>query len=405
MSKRVSKILITSLLVIGMLSCSFSVYAVDADPVPTYPPGYEDYLSQVEMNNKTMARFIWLLLNSWGIRITYQELEEYNEYVEQHIIEWVIEYLISLPSSYTIDQWIAPWQVGYDYWGNFRGNANMLEDVQEFADWLVDRLSLEDNSTKVINPVMSLGAYNLYELNTWYYADRGNSPPAYIYIQSGMNNGTSPDYYFVWRDTRDNSYNLVFLKNLSWAGQLAVRLTNDIQDIDTQTVGYRTSTQSWASQSVAPWWIWVVNFNNYYPFGATYFSGDNVEFGSFMRNATVTYEGDVKVITGSIVLPPDNPTYTPGDGITIIDGEPTYEEITFSGEITNLPAIVSTGEIDNPEIDQIYTNIPALVEEAGSSMEIFRQIIFRLPDGVLIALYAMLSAGVIFGFLRLMREH
>lgn len=126
-----------------------------------------------------------------------------------------------------------------------------------------------------------------------------------------------------------------------------------------------------------------------------------------MNNATIENVGDINIITADIILPIESPDYTNGDSITIIDGDPDYSIIEWDGEVTvsNLPAIVSTGTINDPGIGEFFGWIPTLVNTAKDSMEFFQQVIFMMPDQVLICMYAVLGAGVLFGILRLMREH
>ena len=79
---------------------------------------------------------------------------------------------------------------------------------------------------------------------------------------------------------------------------------------------------------------------------------------------TITYENkSISILTRTINLPDNDPDYSQGDSITIVDNEPDYSIVDWDGSVnvSNLPSIISTGTIDNPELDQIYTNIPPLI--------------------------------------------
>lgn len=407
MGKRATKILITTLLVISLLSCSFSVYAYD-------------YSDRVTSQEYLWAYFIYEFLNSIGIQVSYKGIVEYTDEVQDTIIDWAVNYIAdeieadNMPSNYSIAKWVAPWQASYDYWGNLQYNSTMLEDLEDFARWLKHEFSLIDNQEVPVNPEYTLNGYTLYRTGQWYMVEPLNPNNTNINASNGVANITTPNgeqlfyTYVQWMD----GYSIVFLTEHSWYAIVDFYASdtfemNNGSKVATMNMSYfKVSdygvywTNSWQGYNS---WLWKPVGGRHLFYGVSHeFS---TEFGEFMKNSKIEYEGNVAILTSVIELPSDNPNYTIGDGVTIIDGEPQYGEIVFSGEITNLPAIVSTQDIDNPEIDQIYTNIPPLVEEAGNSMEIFRQIIFRMPDGVLIALYALLSAGVIFGFLRIMREH
>lgn len=413
-SNRAIKIAISLLLAISLFCCSFSVYAYDEGDRVTS----QEYL---------WAYYIYEFLNSIGIKIEYRGIIEYINEIQDTIIDWAIEYIADeieaelMPSNYSIAKWVAPWQAGYDYWGNLQFNSTMLEDLEDFATWLKAKFSLINDDVIVVNPVYSLNGYQLYNYNQWYPCEYSDGTPYqdYINVNYTIEQGsTRPLGFFFVRYQHAQGhmvcecYSVAVTINNMGSNRIGVYAMDDGGDINRVSLGAQPADQFWNLSSGGVYYT----TNNFVAKPGTgellWIPGDNVTDltlsqirNQFLPNLEVVQEGDIRIVTATISMPSLDPTYEAGDGMTIVDGEPVYEEIVFSGEVTNLPAIVSTGEIANPEIDQIYTNIPALVDEAGDSMEIMRQIIFRMPDGVLIALYGLLSAGVIFGFLRIMREH
>lgn len=420
MKGRVLKITVCLLLCVGVLCLSVSVYAVDeGDRIVS-----EEYL---------WAYYIYEFLHSIGIDVTYQGVIGYVDEVQDTIIDWVVNYIGDLieadsqPSNYSIAQWIAPWQASYDYWGNLKYNSTMLEDMQDFASWLKSKLSLIDNNEIIINPVYSVnGTYTLFKYNTWYDASYVNSGGEYNgYIAMDLEPGIAwssnmllgyvvcgiLDYYGGGY-TRYVAVHIAYDVPTSSSGR-AVSSYGLMNDGSKEMIGssglparsaWNSTTQGLYSYS-ANYAFHENDSHDFYVPNGDYFEGTLNQFNDFLTNLQIQEIGDIKVVTYNVVLPIEDPDYSSGDGVTIIDGVPQYGEVTFSGVIDNLPAIVSTGVLENPEIDQIYTGIPAFLDYAQDSITFMKQIVFRMPDEVLIALSAVLSAGVIFGFLRIMREH
>lgn len=402
-SKRVKKLVVSLLLAISILSCSFSVYAVEG----TAPPVGDNWL--LVSNDETAAFLVWQLLQSWGIDVQYQNISQWTGDVQDLVQNWIYDFLGDQPSIESVGAWIADWLFGTDFWGNLVVNNTLLEDVQAFADWLLDKYDLSSNEDIVVNPVYSVGGYTFYQFGISYAVNQSIAENPFEAIKFSLEQGNASGYMIFKNtdmDDRPNSqWGFVLLSNLNYS---SVRLRMQIRENGSFNNG---TLVNFSHPSVSSnGWYYERNQGLIYRQGVPegrYFEGSGSELIEFLRNVTVTMEGNIKIVTSLINLPDDDIGYSPGDSMTIIDGEPDYSVVDWDGTVNvgNLPAIVSTGRIENPEIDQIYTNIPPLVEEAGDSMEIMRQIIFRMPDGVLIALYAMLSAGVIFGILRIMREH
>lgn len=406
-SKRVKKLVVSLLLAISLLSCSFSVYADDPLPTPTVNP-------LMEANDGTVAFLTWQILDSWGIKVQFGNIYEFTTDVQNQIQEWIWEYLDNQPSPLTVAAWTLDWLWGTDFWGHLVGNNSMLDDLQDFADWLTRKFNLTDNSTvHVTQPGYNMGGYILYNTpvaipnnhgDIKFYVEPGNSNSYVFFVRNSRRPSLSwfvlsleeGDYYTIKELTNNNTY---------LSTDVDITFHNDNSTIYYEKLGHNEAIGNDPD---------MVNLSQFEVYDAestvgltqTGFTKNITTF--FDEFNTITYENkSISILTRTINLPDSDPDYSPGDSITIVDNEPDYSIVDWDGSVnvSNLPSIISTGTIDNPELDQIYTNIPPLIEEAGSSMEIFRQIIFRMPDGVLIALYALLSAGVIFGMLRIMREH
>lgn len=168
---RVLKSSLCIIMVMAVLCLSMTVYADDPEPSPTPIP--QDPISAI--NESVMSYYIWLCMRAWGIDIKYQDMDSFMDEVDQVIVDWVIEYLQSLPSAYSISTWIAPWQGDYDYWGNLRLNSSALEDIQDFVNWLIGEKDIVDNSSQIVDAVQVVGGIAIRKFDT-YYAGHYNYP-------------------------------------------------------------------------------------------------------------------------------------------------------------------------------------------------------------------------------------
>lgn len=408
------RVAICIVLIVGVLAMSLSVFAVDfTDRVNSY-----EYL---------WAYYIYQFLSSIGIDVTYRDIVGYTDEVQDTIIDWVVNYIADLieadsqPSNYTIAQWVAPWQAEYDYWGNLKYNSTMLEDMQDFAEWLKQKFSLVDNTTVVINPVITLGNYQLYEPNKVYIAARyPNGTPLGIYLSLQIT--TQAPYYFIYTLTDYDAgmpYFCLLNNPLDQAFSItgegnALRFSDDLNTWSLATTvssgnsattfrGYTTGTTQYMSSSM----------NRQIPQDANVWVGTRREFAAFLANAELNIEGDVKFVTSNIVLPEDNPSYTPGDGMTIIDGVPEYSVINIDNvTVDNLPAIITQGKIpdvsndeENPGFSVPWQAINGLIQYVAAPAGAIMALVNEAPVEGVIMLYALIGGIIIFGMIRIMREH
>lgn len=406
------RVAICVMMVVTVLAMSLSVFATDPSPSPT--PELDEGLGAIQ--DEILSRYIWACLNAWGIHIKYQDMDGFYDEVESQILSWVMEYLASLPSAYTINQWVAPWQSGYDYWGNLMLNNSALEDIQEFAEWLIGEYDLQDNDSQVINPNYSYGAYNLYQTNKWYvvspYGDYNVGVDDY-----GMLKITTPSDMLFMPVFYTNGLGFILFDNGQWNSSYEFLNTDDFNNVISTAAGSQGSYTS----TPDGWYYNQISFPNnssytktWYPSGGNYFVStsnymnwylSDSDIRRYLNNSHIVQTGDTAIITTLIALPPDNPDYTSGDGITIIDGTPQYSDITFSGVIENLPAIVSTGTVTNPGLDTFWGFIPVLAEQTKDAIVLTRGLIYELPEELVVTFYAVMGGLILFGVIKLMREH
>lgn len=93
--------------------------------------------------------------------------------------------------------------------------------------------------------------------------------------------------------------------------------------------------------------------------------------------------------------------------MTIIDGQPDYSVIQFPDTISvdNLPAVVSTRKIENPHLEDAYRPIQGLINYAKDGISVCTALLYELPDEMVYMWYGMIASIVIWGMIKLMREH
>lgn len=424
---RVFKSALCIVMVMGVLCLSFSVYAVDPAPTPIPTDALDDGF--VAVQDAVMSYYIWLTLRAWGINIQYNEMDEFNDYVDSLIVNWVMEYLESLPSAYTISTWIAPWQASYDYWGNFRFNNSALEDMQDFADWLVDKFDLTDNETTIVDGVKTVNGATVYDSNKIYASNQEFSKDGNDYIGFATSSeletiGTnSLPYYCVFHNPTHDTYTFLMFRPVGNTSEVPYY------------VGMQTNgTISWIQSGGSGGWGtgypyerfgYQFGFKGPYSFGTNgpvlpanftaieYANGDpniwnDIYYWLYsLQSFNIEFEGNQKIVVTEMSVPIEGEDYQPGDSVEIVGDDAIYINLEWDGEVTvsNLPAIVSTGTVENPQLGNLFNWIPTFVDMASDSMDFFKQVIYMMPDQVLVCIFAVMGAGVLFGILRLMREH
>lgn len=409
---RAGKMTISILLIVTVLTMSISVFATDPSPSPSpteYPENIED-MNQI-LWDESGAYLTWVYLSSMGIIIADNpETMEYTKAVQDELTELVEEYLASMPSVISIWAWTQPWLWSTDFWGNLRFNSNMLEDIEDFADFLRTKFNLTDNSSQPLRPIAAMGDVQVYTGGYAYtYRYEGNNTNWY-YEQVTVD----ADAYigFFYQDINDVRYitAITFKQNTSSVQFQRYRNGNWNYNI---TATYNLTTRPDNNESILPWRYYGLGGGQAWDgtegiveFPYNFYSVDDF-FDAMQENNTVSQIGNMYILTNEIITPSLDPSYTSGDSVIIVDGQPQYQVIDWNGEVTvsNLPAVVSTGRVENPGLVEFFRPISALIDMAKTPVEIMVQIIYRLPVEVNVCIMSVMGAICLLGIIKIMREH
>lgn len=428
MNSRAVKIAVSLLLTVSLLCCSVSVFAVDPTPTPSVPPIEgtitEIYKPAEVLWHESGCYMVWALLRSWGVNITVGEVIEWSDEVEEQLTELVYEYLDTLPSVGSIFVWTRPWLWQTDFWGNVRYNSTMLEDIEDFANWLQEEFGLTDNSEVEVADTHRIGNVTLYELGKYYKASKyegTNVDSAYMSIGDQryfQNSVVAPTYYFYTVDHIDgvDKVAVSFISTQSLSVTVLGRYyTPDYSDEDNLENAYNLSVTLPNQEG-----IWYYSNSRH-----TGFAGRvrpvGVQFLQTNASTATQYKNAIKamlggqlitdpgygIVTDVILYPSDDPSYTPGDSVTLVDGSPIYIEIEWPESISvdNLPAVISPTTITDPDLEGVYGEVKPFIRTFSGGMDMMRSIIMQLPEEAIACLFALMGAIIIFGFIKIMREH
>lgn len=396
------RVAICVLLVVAVLAMSLSVFADNADTID------DDTL--IEINEQLAVYYVWYTMQAMGIDVTVGDVEGFTDEVNNWLLNKIYEFFDTLPSAYTLSTWVAPWQATADYWGNFMGNESMLEDITEFADWLVRVMALQNDQTVVVG----YGDYIQFWNGVKYYPIKyspilyGNYNILYDYNGAtcyGYASGSNPSgvtYYIAF--SRDNRHSVISLQNDAILSYYWVTIVPGQTGGTTVQEGHRTNNSIYNNMSTYPF---------YYSTSNTYHSANLIPYNDMadtyddlLLALTGQFEeknDDIEIITGTI----DTPDDTTGKTIKIIDGGYDLIEIEWPSSISvdNLPAIVSTGTVANPGLEAFWGFIPVLAEQTKDAIVLTRGLIYELPEELVVTFYAVMGGLILFGIIKLMREH
>lgn len=409
-SKRIIFIGVSLVLAIIITLCPLSIVFADDEPVPTPIPIDQ---SQDMWHDSALA-IIWAMLHAWDIDITYDDLDYYTEEAGEQITDYVIEYLDTLPSVGSIIAWTQLWTWGSDFWGNVRMNSSMLEDIEDFANWLITKFNLTDNSTVVLNGNYSVNGFPIYNMDTYYYISdsMGGSHSVYSSVSVDTGSLNFPDGYVVIKFNNDNNYWKSFIFFSQPNTSKGTRYTQTALDYSGNEEEISSAALQSGSYYASNYGFWFTATSTYKPLGyhpngeIMSFINDTA-FRNYMTSAQITLDGRNKIVTGNINLPSDDLSYTSGDGMTIVDGNPVYGQVEVVNPITvnNLPAIVSTGRISNLDVSSVTLPFSGFITMMGDGLDLITDIIYNFPSAIVAFALAIISATIVFGVIKVLKEH
>lgn len=409
------RVTICIMLVVSVLAMSLSVFAEEENPL-------------LQANDQTVAFLVWQLLKSWGIDIQYQGISQFTTEVQNEILNWIFDYLEDQPSIESIGAWIADWIFNTDFWGNLVVNNSLMDDVRAFADWLVNEKGLTDNSTQVLNPTYTVNGATVFYSNVYYESeDYYKSGVKYVAMAASpddfaLDEGIHP-FWCVLQNTQYNTFYLLSFKLVEedyGFPRYYKGLTDDGVDTEIQgsnygwqisKFGYRFGIMPFypSSDPLSGNGINIPTTFTPLTTNSSANGGYNMLYG-FLNSITdfdLEMEGDNRIVVTTKIIPIPGEDYTTDDSMTIIDGQPSYIEINWPDEIaiSNLPAVVSTGTIENPHLEEAYRPIQGLITYTKDGISVITSLLYELPDEMVYMWYGLLASIVIWGMIKLMREH
>lgn len=448
---RVLKSTVCILLMVTVLALSFSVYADDPEPSPTPAPTPQPVLNPTSdssvfstwMSNTTITQAIddswgalgvygiWAILNGFGISVSVDGVSEWSDVMYLTIQSMLDEFLDTLPSiNYT--RWILPWEFGFTNTGLFTGNSTMLDDVESFVRWLQNKYSLQNNQSYTINAVTMIVSYNqegvpvyipttAVDGDTWKVNYTGVRDPfeGLIGFQFGQVYQLVSGYYFRLILDNNNKVRMQICLNDEF-----VTLNKDVALLDISTFNRtwenaRPQRDGWNGHNQVYVMYKANTSYNAFDYGFVTYAftyNSQKDGGQMYQTATMSASEFLTYFmpqsmgttfdTGVIVYPSEDPTYTIGDAVVVQNGDNIYIQVEISNvTVDNLPAVVSIGTIEPPELTTFYNPISALISYTSDAMAAIIGIMYEFPGEIIIPVYAIMGAIALFGIIKIMREH
>jgi len=416
---KILRVAICLMLIVCILAMSLSVFADnEPEPTPTVPPQL-DPENPVTLQLEMASMYVWKMLDSWGIKVDVTNWLNGTDDVLAWVKQMMIDYAVDV--GVTVGQWIAPWLFNEDIWGNLMANDRALNDVEDFANWLIAKFSLSDNQNKTIiaeGSTISDGGYVIYKLPITLVSQNTSNRMEFTRITADAN------AYVLFRKISD-SYGNVQNDFMALSETYGTQITSQVINNSTGSAGtLYTNTCTNSNSNGTIYYSWAVysffsHSNNYpgngYPLTGYQVYSDSKQTIQNNLNGKVIQSVDtgVSIITGVIYLPDDSPDYTEGDSLIIIDGEPQYQIVDWS-EVTvdNLPAVITRNSIpdigndlENPGFSVPWQAINGLIQYVAAPAGAIMAMVNEAPVEGVIMLYALIGGILIFGMIRIMREH
>ena len=397
--KRISTITVAVILTMAPLSIASATMS-------------EGEIQAREIAEDLVIEYIALVLRSWGVNVTgaqiSEDLDAANAAFDQWLLSNVERYLSLYPSIGGFAEWISDWSFASDYWGNFIGNDNFLEDVYDFLDWLAEANGFETHDYVAITEAYSIDGLSVFKFPFYAimknYPSAGDEQPVIVKIDPS---DTTHDPYFCFVTNANNTVALQLFDLSSYSVYIRARIEG--QNANLSSMHPNLNSQYINGLSVSPWYTAYNNnpsliYSRSYP---TYYQAD---IANALHGNTVDNFG-VGLDTTNIDYPTPGTDYQPGDSIKIVieNDQPVsiYLSIEFPTQISvdNLPAAISPSGTRDPGFSQAFLPVKAFVNTFSDSIDIMTDIVYHCPSQVVLIALAIIGINVVFGALHMFKEH
>ena len=262
--KRISTITVAVILTMAPLSIASATMS-------------EGEIQAREIAEDLVIEYIALVLRSWGVNVTgaqiSEDLDAANAAFDQWLLSNVERYLSLYPSIGGFAEWISDWSFASDYWGNFIGNDNFLEDVYDFLDWLAEANGFETHDYVAITEAYSIDGLSVFKFPFYAimknYPSAGDEQPVIVKIDPS---DTTHDPYFCFVTNANNTVALQLFDLSSYSVYIRARIEG--QNANLSSMHPNLNSQYINGLSVSPWYtaynnnpslIYSRSYPTYYP--------------------------------------------------------------------------------------------------------------------------------------------
>lgn len=369
-----------------------------------------------EIVTEEILYLIWETLKAWGINIVENGVSEFTENVE-HWLNGTLDDYLNQEINEVLDTWITGLEWTIDNFGRRLLNGTGVTQLYLFAIWLKNQFNLSDDQTNAL-PTGN-GQININGVIGYADAIVANyywQSYSYIYNYDIIKSNTDyPVFFYAYVSTLAGTQKACVGAYSETPFMVQVTIYNS----GTDTTNYQNYL---AEEYNGYYFVDLVagsnlNYWNAYNNRNTKPYGENPYLNNYSLTECKTLlagqlipagEADVNINTGTISFPPGDPSYQTGYSMIYYDdGSVAYLDINWPDSISadNLPAVVSTGSISDPEIRSVWLPVRAFVNYFKSGFDIMTQIIYRMPDEIVSMALAIMGGMIIFGTIKLMREH
>lgn len=370
----------------------------------------------VDLANSMIIDLLWETLKAWGINIVETGYNEITENVRYWLSGQLYEYLENELHE-TFDYFITGMQWYRDQFGRLIGNDEYVRAADAFANHLRIAFGITSNTTTELEVIQYYNGIELHEFPVYCWGERYTSGgvqtgagESLMRIDStGDNNST---IYAVF--TTPNSYGDRFVavskgKHSSWLWSIKTVADNFTIISSGGNLAHKYFTIGNTQYNTTQFYseLCPSRDTQRFTFNSDNFYNPQVISDALSVSATITRRG-VVAHSGNIELASDNPNYESGYSIIYYpDGTVGYLDIEWPSTISvdNLPAIVSTGTVENPGIQSVFLPIKSFITTFEDGFGLMTQLVYNLPSEIVGMALAIMGAIIIFGTIRIMKEH